>query len=105
MILDHRTYDIVPGRIGELLKLYEAEGFPVQTEYLGQPYGWFMSMDIGELNQVVHIWKYESLADREQRRAKLSADPRWQAYLVKAMPMITCMRNKILRGTAFFPIR
>jgi hypothetical protein len=102
MILDHRTYTLHPGRIGEFLKLYETEGFPVQTEYLGQPYGWFVSMDIGELNQVVHIWRYQDLMDREQRRAKLSADPRWHGYLAKSGPLLQRMENKILRAAPFF---
>lgn len=104
MILDHRTYTLHPGRIAEFLKLYEAEGWPIQTEHLGQPYGWFVSMDIGELNQVVHIWRYRDLADREQRRAKLAADPRWQSYLGKAGAYLQRMENKILRGTPFFPL-
>lgn len=104
MILDHRTYTIHPGKLGELLKLYEAEGYAVQCEYLGKPYGWFVSNDIGELNQIVHIWQYADLLDREQRRAKLFADPRWLAYLAKATPLLQKMENKILRGTPFFPI-
>ncbi len=104
MILDHRTYTLHPGRLAEFLKLYETEGWPVQTGHLGQPYGWFVSHDIGELNQIVHIWKYADLSDREQRRAELAADPRWQAYLAKAAPMFQRMENKILRGSAFFPV-
>jgi hypothetical protein len=105
VILDHRTYTLHPGRLAEFLKLYEAEGWPVQTEHLGQPYGWFVSHDIGELNQIVHVWKYADLMDREQRRAKLAADPRWQAYLSKSASMFQKMENKILRGPAFFPLK
>lgn len=105
MILDHRTYTLYPGKLNEFLKIYEAEGWPVQTEHLGMPYGWFVSHDIGELNQVVHIWRYTDLADREARRGKLFADPRWLSYLGKVTPMLQHMQNKILRGTAFFPVR
>jgi hypothetical protein len=104
MILDHRTYTLVPGKLPEFQKIYEAEGWAVQTEHLGMPYGWFVSHDIGALNQVVHIWKYTGLLDREQRRAKLAADPRWPKYLAKVTPMLQHMENKILRGTGFFPI-
>lgn len=105
MILDHRTYTLFPGRLPEFLKLYETEGWAVQTGHLGLPHGWYVSHDIGELNQIVHIWKYADLMDREQRRAKLAADPRWQAYLAKTASMFMRMENKILRGSAFFPVK
>ena len=36
MILDHRTYTLVPQGLGEFYKLYEAEGFPVQSKILGR---------------------------------------------------------------------
>jgi hypothetical protein len=104
VIIDHRTYTLHPGRLPAFLELYGAEGFPVQTEYLGQPYGWFVSTDIGALNQVVHLWKYTDLMDREARRARMLADPRWQAYLAKSAALIQHMENKILRGTGFFPL-
>lgn len=104
MIIDHRTYTLHPGNLPQLVKLYETEGYPIQSEYLGKPFGWFVSHDIGELNQIVHLWKYTDFTDRETRRAKLAADPRWHAYLAKASPMIAKMENKILRGTAFFSL-
>lgn len=104
MIVDHRTYTLHPGRMAPFLKLYEEKGWPVQTEHLGRPIGWYVSMDVGELNQIVHLWRYDDLADRERRRAALAADPRWQAYLAEAQPMFQRMENKILRGTAFMPI-
>jgi hypothetical protein len=104
MILDHRTYTLHPGKLNEFLKFYETEGWPVQTEHLGKPHGWFVSHDIGDLNQVIHIWKYENLSEREQKRAKLAADPRWQAYLSKAGHFFQHQQNKVLRGTPFFPI-
>jgi hypothetical protein len=32
------------------------------------------------LTQVVHLWQYESLADREPRGDAMEAHPEWQAY-------------------------
>lgn len=102
MIIDHRTYQVKPGKLLDFLQVYSTEGLPVQKEYLGEPFGWFVSMDIGPLNQVVHMWRYDSLADREAKRAKLAADPRWQSYLPKGMVFIDHMENKILRAAPFF---
>jgi hypothetical protein len=31
----------------------------------------------GPLNQVVHLWKYDSVADTERKRAARDADPAW----------------------------
>jgi hypothetical protein len=35
MIIDHRTYELQPGRVRDFLALYEREGLPVQTKHLG----------------------------------------------------------------------
>ncbi len=34
MIVDHRTYELQPGRLRDFLALYEKEGLPVQTKFL-----------------------------------------------------------------------
>jgi hypothetical protein len=102
MIIDHRTYAVKPGRLNDYLKLYEAEAYPLQLKHLGRNVGWYVSNDIGPLSQVVHMWAYDSLADREARRNALAADPAWGAFLAKAMPLLDSMENKILRPTSFF---
>lgn len=102
MIIDHRTYAVKIGCLNDYLKLYEAEAYPLQLKYLGRNVGWYTSNDIGPLSQVVHLWAYDSLADREARRTALAADPAWGAFLAKAMPLLDSMENKILRPTSFF---
>ena len=59
MIVDVRTYTMVPGRLGAWLKLYEAEGMPIHVRHLGQPIGVFTT-DVGTVNQVVFFWGFES---------------------------------------------
>jgi len=102
MIVDHRTYAVKPGNLPTFLKIYEEQGWPLQQKHLGNCLGWYVSMDIGPLNQVVHLWGYESLADRAERRAKLATDSDWQAYLGVSMPLMDHMENKILQPTPFF---
>jgi len=106
VILDLRTYTMVPGRLGAFLKLYEAEGLPVQIRHQGNPVGYYVT-EIGTHNQVVHMWQYESLADREQRRAALERDPEWIAYRERsgAAGNVQHQENKILRPAPFFPLR
>jgi NIPSNAP len=97
MIIDERTYQIAGGKMNELLALYEKEGFAVQTKYLGKPFGYFIG-EVGPVNHIVHMWAYESMAEREQKRAQMQADPAWQAYLVKAGPYFVKMENRILKS-------
>jgi hypothetical protein len=76
MIIDHSTYNMTHGKMDDYLRRYEAIGLPLQREHLGELVGFFVS-DIGPLNQVVHLWAYDSIADREIRREQMAADPRW----------------------------
>ena len=102
MIVDHRTYNVKLGKLNEYLKLYETEALPLQLKYLGHCVGWYVSNDIGPLSQIVHMWAYKSLAEREERRARLAADPAWPRFLEKATQLLDSMENKILRPAPYF---
>lgn len=102
MIIDHRTYTAYPGKLNDFIKVYSEQGFEIQKGHLGTCIGWYISMDIGELNQAIHLWQYQDLADRATRRAKMNADPKWQAYIVKATPFLQRMENKIITTAPFF---
>jgi|SRR6185437_3535757 len=103
MIFDHRIYTAQPIRLGQFLELYARVGLPLQRHYLGEPFGFFQT-HIGELNRIVHLWRYASVADREARRDAMEADPRWEAYRREVMEggFLMSMRNEILRPVAFF---
>jgi len=104
MIVDHRTYRIKHGKTAEYIKLFEEFGLPVQRRHLGEPLGYFQTT-LGSINEVVHLWGYESLADMEKRRAARDADPDWAAYKKKTAGMLMVQDNKILTPTVFSPIR
>ena len=80
MIIEHRTYKIKPGKLNELMDLYEKEGMEVHKKILGNQIGYFYT-EIGPLNEIVHLYGYESLDDRAQRRKKLAENEIWQKYL------------------------
>ena len=99
MILEERTYTIRTGLVADYLKLYETEGYATHCRHLGLPVGWFTT-ETGTLNQVVHMWRYDSHAEREIKRARLYADPIWLAFIPKTRPFIERMENRILLGTS-----
>ena len=104
MIIDHRTYTVHHGTMEEYLERYERDGLPIQLRYLGRYLGCFVS-DIGPLNQVIHMWAYDSLADREERRARMAQDPEWQAFRDKNRGSFVAQEVKIIVPTKFSPIK
>lgn len=104
MIYEMRTYRMKVGAIPDYLKIVEREGIEVQKYHLGELVGYFFS-EIGPLNEIVHIWAYADLVNRNQRRERLAADPRWQAVLAQIMPLIETMQNKILVPAEFSPLK
>lgn len=105
MIYELRTYTIKPTRLTEWLQLYKAEALEVQKEHLGGLIGFFTT-EIGALNQVVHLWQFESLNDRESRRTKMGGDPRWQEFgrKNKDLDAIVQLESRVLRPTEFSPL-
>jgi NIPSNAP len=104
MILEQRDYHVTTGKLPELVRLYETEGIAIQESYLGGFVGAFTT-DIGALSTYTSLWRYESYAEREERRARLQADDRWQDFLARIQPLIDTQQNRILIPTAFSPLR
>lgn len=106
VIIDHRTYSLYPLMLQRWLDLYEKEGLPVQQRHLGALIGFFVT-EIGPLHQAVHLWSYDSMEDRQQRRAKVAADPDWTAFLKKNSELgaMQAQENKILVPVRFSPIK
>ncbi|MAX74865.1 MAG: NIPSNAP family protein [bacterium] len=102
MIVEKRTYTLHPGATPAFMELYEAEGLALHRKYLPM-LGYFTS-DIGPQNQIVTLWGYESMAEREAKRAALYADPEWIAFGPRMTPFIQTMENVILKPTSFSPI-
>ena len=103
MIVEQRDYHVYTGKLLELVRLYESEGIAIQTEILGGFVAAFTT-DVGALSTYTSMWRYDSYAEREQRRGRLQADERWQAFLLKIQPLIHTQQNRILVPTAFSPL-
>ncbi len=104
MIVEERCYTVKPGTIHVYYKDYDPRGLNIQKRILGNLIGYFHT-EIGELNQIVHLWGYDSLAERERRRAQLGADPEWLEYLKQSPDIIVKMESRILVPAPFSPIR
>jgi NIPSNAP len=103
-IVEQRDYHVTTGKLNELVRLYEAGGIAIQQEHLGGFVGAFTT-DIGGLSTYTSLWRYDSFAEREVRRARLQEDERWQEFLATIQPLIHTQRNRILLPTSFSPLR
>ena len=65
----------------------------------------YFTTEIGPLNQIIHMWGYDSFEERSKRRAQMQADPGWKAYVAKVQPLLHTQETKILNPTSFSPIR
>lgn len=102
VIIEYRIYTVAHGKMDDYLQRYEAHGLPLLKKHLGHMLGCHLS-EIGPLNQVVHLWGYDSLADREARRARLLADPQWQAFKLTNRGTFTQQEVRIMVPASFSP--
>ncbi len=79
MLYDLRTYGCRPGTMARQLGLYAEQGYDAQCRHLGTPL-FYGTVETGDVNSYVHLWKFESAADREARRQSLYLDKYWLAY-------------------------
>jgi len=80
MIHELRTYTLLPKKAPEFLKLTKKVGFEIRSKH-SSCLGYWTS-EIGDLNQVVHLWEYSDFAHRTQTRAALAEDKEWQKQFV-----------------------
>ncbi|XP_008325037.1 protein NipSnap homolog 3A [Cynoglossus semilaevis] len=88
-----RTYCLHPHQTASFLKLTN-EKIHLRTAH-SQLIGYW-SVEYGGLNQVFHIWKYDSYAQRAAVRAALAQDATWNSeYLSKASQMMMNQDNEV----------
>ncbi len=104
MIYEQRTYTTHPGKLPAFLDLYQRQGLELQLRVIGNLVGYFVT-EIGPLNQLVHIWGFDSFEERLRRRAALWEKPEWVAFADAAQPLLARTESKIMLPTAFSPLQ
>jgi hypothetical protein len=81
MIFELRTYTLKQGSLAEVVKAASTVARDIRKDNYGKLEGYWQT-EIGPLNQVLHLWSYQSLNERAQLRAELNKNPRWAAEYV-----------------------
>lgn len=96
MLIEERCYVLHTEHSPQsYLAAYRELGMEVQTNTLGGLIGYYVT-EVGELNAIVSLWRYESFEQRQERRSKLAQSPQWIAYLNVVRPMIKSMHNRLM---------
>lgn len=95
MIVEMRTYTLVPGGVKQYLDKYNELGRARQTEILGNLLGLYQS-ESGNLNQLVFLWEYEDMNDRAKRRASLMSDPVFTEFRQTTRMLLLSQENRFL---------
>ena len=104
MFHELRIYTLKVGTVPEYVRLFEEKGLHIITRYLPMT-GWWTS-DTGALNRIFHLWRYESMEDRADRRRRLYLDEEWaRGFAPIAFPLILSQESTFLTPTAFSPLQ
>ena len=74
MIIEMRTYTLQPTTLAEAEKRF-GEALPSREKY--SKLAAFWHSEVGPLNQIIHVWAYDSFEHRAEVRAAASKDPNW----------------------------
>lgn len=74
MIYEIRTYTLLPRTQDEVEKRWGA-AYPAREKY--SPIAGFFHTEFGPLNEVISIWPYADLNERDRLRAEANKDPGW----------------------------
>ncbi len=99
-----RTYTLYVGKMAEAAKLYTEIGYPALDKggHAKRLVGYFVS-DVGTINQLVHLWKFEDDADRRQHWKGVFADAEFMKFAVQFRPLVMSQEVKLLLPSAWGP--
>lgn len=97
MLIEMRTYSFAPGGAAEYLRAYNGQAREIQSTILGKLVGLYQS-EVGELNQLVFLWAFESHEERERRRRQLMSDPEFASFRASTRHLLLKQENRLLRA-------
>src|ERR1700738_5011923 len=97
MIYEFRTYTLKPRSLGEVEKRY-AEAYEYRKKY--SPLAAFWHTEIGPLNEIIHVWPYENMSERNGFSVEAQKKSNWPT---KIDEFIETMQSEILAPFPFLP--
>lgn len=99
-----RTYVFNVGEFDEGLKLYQDLGWPALENggFHDKLVGYFIS-DVGGLNKVIHIWKFNDDDDRRRHWSQVDQNQGFAEFAMRIRPLILSQENQLLLEAPWGP--
>lgn len=103
-VYEQRTYAVKVGEMAEVKRLYSSLGWPALQAggFDRHLIGYFVS-DTGDLHQLVHLWRFDSDADRRDFWARLFADEPFMAFARQLRPLLLRQQVQLLLSAPWGP--
>jgi len=101
-LYDFRCYTLAPGARDAFLEHMRA-ALPARKRHSRNVGVWTPSA--GNRDQIIHIWAYRDLAERDRARGAAWQEPAWLAYLEHIFPLTRRMRTALLVPAPFSPMQ
>ena len=103
-IYELRTYTLYVGKMAEATKLYGEEGWPaLEKGGFGKKLVGYFTSDVGTINQLVHLWRFDDDADRRNHWSNLFSDGPFMAFAAKIRPLFMTQEVKVMLEAPWGP--
>ena len=102
-IYELRIYTLHVGKLRDAIEVYQKYGWPALQPRQNKLVGYFTS-DVGALNQLTHLWKFDDDADRRAHWASVFANKDFvEGFAVKFRPLLASQEVKLLTAAPWGP--
>jgi hypothetical protein len=103
-IFELRTYTLYVGKMSEAVKHYSESGWPALQKggFDAKLVGYFTT-DVGTINQLVHLWRFEDDADRRDFWSRLFSDDGFMTFAGKLRPLVMTQEVKLMLEAPWGP--
>lgn len=103
-VYEQRTYTLHVGNMRKLVELYTDVAWPlfVRRGYDRSLVGYF-TVDVGTLNQLIHLWRFDDDAARRAFWAQLYSDEEFMDFAQALRALLLRQENTLLLPAAWGP--
>ncbi|HUB43637.1 MAG TPA: NIPSNAP family protein, partial [Acetobacteraceae bacterium] len=97
MIIEVRTYTLQPGTLAEVEKRF-GESLPARQKH--SKLAAFWHTEVGPLNQIIHVWAYDSFEHRAAIRAAAQKEEGWPPPIRE---FVVAQQSEVFHPAPFSP--